>query len=251
MDGFNRGRSTKFLSIHWTNARTAILCAVVLALFPACRRDERPAPQDLGAPAAGPETPAERAPNIPADAPRIVFLGDSITAGLHLAADEAYPAVLQRLLARKGQPFALTNAGVSGATTAAGKSRADWVLAQDPAIVVIQLGANDGFRGIPLQEIDKNLRAIIQSVKNKKATPVLFGMKLPPNYGAAYVKGFEALFKQVAHDTGSEFVPFFLAGVAGHPEFNLPDGIHPNADGHKKIAANLEATMTAMLKAQR
>lgn len=198
---------------------------------------------------AGAESPSTpRAPAIPAAAPVVVFLGDSLAAGMQLAAHEAFPAVLQRTLFEADVPFRLVNAGVSGNTTAAGLGRVDWLLAQDPDVVVIELGANDGFRGLSLAATEANLRAILEKVRGHGATPLLLGMKLPPNYGVEYASGFDALYRRIAEDTGVAFVPFFMAGVAGVQEMNLSDGIHPTAAGHRKLAANLEAALLRVLR---
>lgn len=169
----------------------------------------------------------------------MVFLGDSLSAGLHLAADEAFPAVLQRQLAAEGVRFQLANAGVSGDTTAGGLRRVDWVLRQRPAFVVVELGANDGLRGVPLASIEQNLRAIIIKIKAQGARVMLLGMRLPPSAGVDYTRDFEALYARVAESEQVAFVPFFMQGVAGVPELNLPDGLHPTAEGHMRIAQTL------------
>jgi len=181
------------------------------------------------------------APTLPA--PRVLFLGDSLSAGLHLPADEAFPAVLEQRLAAAGQPFELLNAGVSGDTTAGGLARLDWLLRQNPDLVVVELGANDGLRGVSLDSVESNLRKIITRLQERDLPVLLLGMKLPPNYGATYAGGFEELYERVAADMGVHFVPFFLEGVAGDPKLNLPDGIHPTTEGHERIADNLEAIM--------
>lgn len=181
------------------------------------------------------------APSLPA--PRVLFLGDSLSAGLHLPADEAFPAVLEQRLAAAGQPFELLNAGVSGDTTAGGLARLDWLLRQDPDLVVVELGANDGLRGVSLAAVESNLRKIIARLQERDLPVLLLGMQLPPNYGATYAGGFADLYRTVADDTGVHFVPFFLEGVAGDPKLNLPDGIHPTTEGHERIADNLEALM--------
>lgn len=189
------------------------------------------------------------AAEVPLDAPVVVFLGDSLSAGMHLPAHEAFPAVLQRALATSGTPFRLVNAGVSGSTTRAGLARLAWVLKQKPAVVVIQLGANDGFRGLELDETEKNVRAMVTKALEAGARPLLLGMKLPPNYGADYTRRFEALFEAIARETKVAYVPFFMEGVAGEPALNLEDGIHPTAEGHRKLAANLRAPLVEILSA--
>jgi acyl-CoA thioesterase-1 len=205
-------------------------------------------PSDGGDPSRLAVSDAEPAPKIPANAPLVAFLGDSLSAGLHLAKDEAFPAVLQRRLAKQGLPFRLVNAGVSGSTTAAGLARVDWILDQEPDVVVVQLGANDGFRGIALETIEENLLGIVRRIAERKAKPVLLEMKLPPNYGKEYAAGFGALYARVARTTKAAFVPFFMDGVAGVADMNLPDGIHPTPEGHRRLAANLEKAVSDVLR---
>ena len=219
------------------------------ALLAACGAEPaRDLPSDGALPAAGAAARAERAPAIPANAPKVAFLGDSIAAGLHLARDEAFPAILQRRLARAGQPFHLVNAGVSGSTTAGGVARVGWILDQKPDVVVIELGANDGFRGVPLATVEESLRAIIEHVRAAGARPLLLGIRLPPNYGVDYTEGFDELYARVARDTGVAFVPFFMRGVAGVAERNLADGIHPTPEGHEMLADNVEQALSAILR---
>ncbi len=199
-------------------------------------------------PATPPRAPAPRV-QVPAGAPKVVFLGDSLSAGMQLAAHEAFPAVLERRLAGSTTPFRLVNAGVSGSTTRAGLARLDWLLQQKPAVVVIQLGANDGFRGLELDETEKNVRAMVERTQKAGARPLLLGMKLPPNYGADYTARFEALFKAIAAEAKVDYVPFFMDGVAGVPALNLEDGIHPTPEGHEKLAANLADPLRKVLQA--
>ena len=178
------------------------------------------------------------------------MLGDSLAAGLHLAKDEAFPARLQQRLATVGLPFSLMNAGVSGGTTSGGVDRVDWILSRKPDVVIIELGANDGFRGVPIDEIERNLRTLITRVRAAGATPVLLGIHLPPNYGADYVAKFGALYPRLAEQMEVAFLPRFLEGVGGVPEMNLPDGIHPTPEGHQRLADNLEPFLTQLLRAR-
>lgn len=225
-------------------SRAAVLVLAALgAPLPGCGR---------GAPdAAGPPSPAGArapAPEIPADAPLVAFLGDSIAAGLHLPKDRAFPSVLQRRLAAKGLPFRLVNAGVSGDTTSGGRERLDWILKQGPAVVVVELGANDGFRGVPVETVEENLRDILRRVAEGGAKPLLLGMRLPPNYGPSYTGAFREAFARVADDTDCAFVPFFMEGVAGRLDRNLPDAIHPTAEGHEILADNVEPALRELLE---
>jgi acyl-CoA thioesterase-1 len=169
----------------------------------------------------------------------IVALGDSLTAGLGVAADEAYPARLQARLTREGYAYRVVNAGVSGDTTAGGLRRVDWILRAKPEIVIVALGANDGLRAQSPQAMRENLTAIIKRLQAAGARVLLAGMRLPPNYGAEYTKEFQAVFPDVARSTAVAFMPFLLDGVAADPRLNQPDGIHPTAAGQQVIADRL------------
>jgi acyl-CoA thioesterase-1 len=181
----------------------------------------------------------------------IAALGDSLTAGLGVAPDEAWPALLDARLQREGLPYRMVNAGVSGDTSAGGLARLDWVLRNDPAIVIVALGANDGLRGQPITALRSNLRAIVDRLKKRKVKVLLAGMRLPPNYGAAYTRDFAAVFADVARQTGVPLVPFLLDGVAANASLNLTDGIHPNAAGHRIIAERLWPHLRPLLTAPR
>jgi acyl-CoA thioesterase-1 len=181
------------------------------------------------------------------DRPRIVAFGDSLTAGLGVAAEEAYPARLQRRLEEQGLRFRVINAGVSGDTTAGGLRRVDWVLKSRPDLVILELGANDGLRGLNIQETRANLGRIIQRCQEASVTVVLAGMKLPPNYGADYTKGFEAIYPALAKQYRLTLIPFFLDGVAGSAALNQADGIHPTGEGYRIIADKVLATVKPLL----
>jgi acyl-CoA thioesterase-1 len=169
----------------------------------------------------------------------IVALGDSLTAGLGVAADEAYPALLETRLAREGYAYRVVNAGVSGDTTAGGLRRVDWVLRAKPEIAIVALGANDGLRAQNPQAMRENLTAIVKRLQAAGARVLLVGMRLPPNYGADYTTEFQAVFPEVARSTGAAFMPFLLDGVAADTRLNQPDGIHPTAAGYQVIADRL------------
>lgn len=179
--------------------------------------------------------------------PRVVFLGDSLTAGLHLPSDQAYPAVLERRLAARGVPIALVNAGISGDTTAGGLARLDWLLKQEPDLLVVALGVNDGLRGQPVTSIEQNLRAICERALASGTRVCLLGMRLPPNYGFEYTSEFAALFDRVAAQLELPYLPFYIEGVGGHAELLLEDGLHPTAEGHERIASNLEPLLVELL----
>jgi acyl-CoA thioesterase I len=166
----------------------------------------------------------------------IVALGDSLTAGLGVGADEAYPALLEARLRREGFEYRVVNAGVSGDTSAGGLRRLDWVLRARPEVVIVALGANDGLRGQSPDALRDNLTRIIQRVRAAGARVLLAGMRVPPNYGADYADAFAGVYPVVARATGVPLAPFLLHGVAGSPGLNQADGIHPTAAGQRVIA---------------
>jgi acyl-CoA thioesterase-1 len=170
----------------------------------------------------------------------IVFLGDSLTAGYGLAEEQAFPALLGDRLEERGIEARIVNAGVSGDTTAGGLARLDWLLSQSPDVLVVGLGGNDGLRGLEIDEMRNNLRAIVKRARERGASVLLLGMKIPPNYGQEYTTRFERVYREVATELDVPLVPFLLEGVGGVPELNLPDGIHPNAEGQRRLADNVE-----------
>lgn len=180
--------------------------------------------------------------------PVIVALGDSITSGLGVAADEAYPALLEVRLRRDGYAYRVVNAGVSGDTTAGGLRRVDWVLRAQPEIVIVALGANDGLRGQPPQTTRANLEAIVMRLQTAGTRVLLAGMRMPPNYGAEFTREFEAVFPAVARRANVALIPFLLDGVAADPTLNQADGLHPNAAGHRLIADRLWPHLRPLLK---
>src|SRR5688572_6029706 len=186
--------------------------------------------------------PARSAPR-----PRVVFLGDSLTAGYGLARHEAVPFLIQARLDAAGYDYEVVNAGVSGDTSAGGLSRLDWSLDGDVRVLVVELGANDGLRGLPVAAMKNNLDQIIRRAKARGITVLLTGMEAPPNYGAAYTAEFRRVFSDLASQHKVPFVPFFLQGVAGIPSLNIPDGIHPNATGARIVEANLWRALQPLL----
>jgi acyl-CoA thioesterase-1 len=167
--------------------------------------------------------------------PRIVFLGDSLTAGYGLAKEESVPALVETRLRSEGYPYDVVNAGVSGDTSAGGLSRLDWSLEGDVRVLVIELGANDGLRGLPVAGMKRNLTEIITRAQSRGIKVVLTGMEAPPNFGAAYTAEFRQVYRDLAKLPNVIFMPFFLDGVAGIPHLNIADGIHPNAEGARII----------------
>ena len=182
--------------------------------------------------------------NTPAETQKgstILFFGDSLTAGMGLDPNLAFPALIGERLDSLGYSFEVVNAGLSGETTASGRNRLDWVLRQPVDIFVLELGANDGLRGIPLEETRKNLEAMILMVQDKfpRARIVLAGMQLPPNMGPEYTASFRKIFPSLAEKHQVLLIPFLLDGVGGIPELNQEDGIHPTAEGHQILAENV------------
>ena len=178
----------------------------------------------------------------------VAVLGDSLTAGLGVTADEAFPARLQARLRAEGYDYRVVNAGVSGDTTAGGLRRVDWVLRAKPDVVIVALGANDGLRGLSPQAMRANLEAIIERLQAAGARVLLAGMRLPPNYGAEYTKEFEAVFPDVARRAKVALMPFLLNGVAADPRLNQPDGIHPTAAGQQLIADRVWPYLRPLLR---
>ena len=168
----------------------------------------------------------------------ILFFGNSITAGYQLDMDQAFPAIIQKKLDSLGFNYKAINAGLSGETSAGGKSRIEWVLKTRPDIFFLELGANDGLRGLPLDETYKNLQDIIDAVKkeNPAVKIIIAGMMVPPNLGDDYTAEFKDLFPTLAEENDAIYIPFLLEGVAGNPELNLRDGIHPTPEGHEIVA---------------
>lgn len=166
----------------------------------------------------------------------ILFLGDSLTEGYQLSKDEAYPAVIERQLQKTHKGIKIINGGVSGATSASGLKRMDWYLKAKPDIMVLALGANDGLRGMKVDQTEKNLASVIEKAQERGITVILAGMKMPTNMGEPYRTNFENIFPKLAKKYSLKLVPFILEGVGGKPELNLPDGIHPNPKGHEVMA---------------
>lgn len=174
--------------------------------------------------------------HLPAHAKTILFLGDSLTEGYQLSKAEAYPALIEKTLKPRFPQIKVINGGVSGATTASGPKRLDWYFKAKPDIIVLALGANDGLRGLTVEQAEKNLTDVITKSQEKGIKVVLAGMKIPSNYGADYRTNFEKIYERLAKKYKLTLIPFLLEGVAAEPSLNLPDGIHPNAKGHEIMA---------------
>jgi len=179
----------------------------------------------------------------------IVFFGDSLTAGYGLDSEEAFPAVVQQIIDSLSLNYTVVNAGLSGETTASGRNRLDWVLNQKTDVFILELGANDGLRGIPLNETRQNLQEIVDSVreKNPDTVIILAGMQIPPNMGQEYTKEFRRIFPELAEKNETYIIPFLLDHVAGIPELNQEDGIHPTVEGQKIVANNVWEVLEPVL----
>ena len=182
-----------------------------------------------------------------ADEPRIVVLGDSLTAGFGLAQEDAFPARLEAALRAKGHQWQVIDAGISGDTSAGGVARLDWVLADRPDIVIVELGANDGLRGLPTDRMEVNLDAILARTVESGASTLLAGMRAPANFGAEYAAAFRAVYERLAARHRVAFYPFFLEGIAMEPALNQPDGIHPNAAGVAEIVRRILPHVVALI----
>ena len=171
----------------------------------------------------------------------IIFFGNSLTAGYGLEPEQAFPALVQNMIDSLDLNYTVVNAGLSGETTASGRNRVDWVLKQNVDVFILELGANDGLRGIDTDETYQNLEAIVKSVreKNEDVKIVLAGMMVPPNMGQDYGAAFQKIFPSIAEKHSLSLIPFLLQGVGGQEDLNLPDGIHPNVEGHKIVAGNV------------
>ncbi len=225
-----------------------VLGLFVLASFPACRQEGS---SRAARPEAGSEASAASGANRGAKPgrPRIVALGDSLTAGLGLQKTEAYPAVLQQRLDDAGSRFEVVNAGVSGDTSAGGLSRLDWSLDGDVRILIVALGGNDGLRGLPPDEMKRNLAGIIRRARERQVAVLLAGMETPTNMGPEYQRRFHDVFPALARDHKVVFLPFLLEGVAGRPNLNQSDGIHPTAEGARLVADHVWRVLEPMLTA--
>jgi len=186
-----------------------------------------------------------------AQTPRtVLFLGDSITTGLGIEPSEAFPSLIQKKIDAQGWNFKVINAGQSGDTSAGGLGRIDWLLRNKVDVLVLELGANDGLRGLPVEVTRKNLQAIIDRTRARypAVKVVIAGMVVPTNMGGDYGREFQATFPDLAKKNKAALIPFILEGVGGRRELNLPDGIHPTAKGHQIVAANVWKVLGPVLK---
>jgi acyl-CoA thioesterase-1 len=202
---------------------------------------------DAPAAARPPAPPPAPDPDGPPARPKIVALGDSLTAGLGLVESQSYPALLQKKLDAEGYEFEVVNAGVSGDTSAGGLRRLDWALEGDVRVLVVALGANDGLRGLSVEQMKENLSAIIQRARARGITVILAGMEAPPNYGPEYTRAFRQAYRDVAQKERVLFIPFLLDNVAGQSHLNQSDAIHPNPQGTAIVAETVWSVLRPML----
>ncbi len=219
-----------------------------LLVTAACGGGSTSAP-DRRAPPPPATVATESAPRPVADSrPRIVCLGDSLTAGLGLSPDEAYPSLLQRKIDTEALGFEVVNAGVSGDTSAGGLSRLNWSLDGDVRVLVVALGGNDALRGLPVAELRRNLSTIIETAQARGMRVILAGMEAPPNFGQGYIVDFHQAYPELAKKYNVPLVPFLLEGVAGVEALNQRDGIHPTAEGARRVADNIWSVLRPTLK---
>ena len=192
-------------------------------------------------PAASPTAPP------PAEVPVVLCLGDSLTAGFGLPQDQSYPSLLQQRLRDGGYPHRVVNAGVSGDTSAGGLARLDWLLRQRVDVMILALGGNDGLRALSTQALESNLSQIIERAQARGIRILLAGMRMPANYGADYQRRFAAVYPALAKRHGVSLLPFLLEGVAGDTSLNQPDGIHPTAEGARKVSETVWNSLKPLL----
>ncbi len=207
-----------------------------------------PSPEEAGPSSAEATDSARVSPA--ADAPVVLFFGNSLTAGLGVLPEHAFPALIQQKIDSAGYPFRVRSAGVSGETSADGVRRIGWVLRGPVRVLVLELGANDALRGLPVARMETNLQAIIDSTRARypDAAVVLAGMLAPPNLGAAYGTRFRDAFHELARRNDAALIPFLLQDVAAHPELNQGDGLHPTAEGHRIVAENVWRVLEPVLR---
>jgi acyl-CoA thioesterase-1 len=226
----------------------ATACIVACLLLAACNRGSTPpAERSAASGSAASATPTSAGES---GQPKIVVLGDSLSAGYGLLEMQAFPALLQARINEDGYKWEVVNAGISGDTSASGLQRVDWALDQgDVRILILELGANDGLRGLPVSQMKKNLAGIIEAAQAKGASVMLAGMEAPPNFGPEYTVSFRQVYRDLAKEYKVTFLPFLLDKVAGNPSLNQSDGIHPNIDGTVIVADTVWNMLKPMIDA--
>jgi len=225
--------------------RSRLLLVVLAAIALACGQPETPDTARAAEPA-----PAKAASRSDGESFRIVFLGDSLSAGYGLPESQAFPFLVEERLRQQGHAVDVLNAGVSGDTTAGGLSRLDWVLRSEPQLLVIELGGNDALRGQPLENTERNLREIVRRGRAAGARVLLLGMDVPTNYGPDYAEGFAELYGRISEEEDVPVVPGFIREVALDPSLMMADGLHPTAEGHRKLADSLTEAIAPLVQLQ-
>lgn len=235
MESVSNKFKKRLFILQTVSMRLPLICFSLLFFLAGCGNNDKDTGKTAGQPSAQ-DKPAQ-----PAVKRTILFFGNSLTAGYGLDPSEAFPALIQNKIDSLGLPYKVINGGVSGETSAGGNSRIDFVLRQPIDVFVLELGANDGLRGIPVDETRKNLQSIIDKVKAKYPTAklVLAGMQIPPNMGQQYASAFRDLYPALAKQNNMTLIPFLLEGVGGEARLNLQDGIHPTAEGHRILMENV------------
>jgi acyl-CoA thioesterase-1 len=235
MESVSNKFKKRLFILQTVSMRLPLICFSLLFFLAGCGNNDKDTGKTAGQPSAQ-DKPAQTAARR-----TILFFGNSLTAGYGLDPSEAFPALIQNRIDSLGLPYKVINGGVSGETSAGGNSRIDFVLRQPIDVFVLELGANDGLRGIPVDETRKNLQSIIDKVKAKypNAKLVLAGMQIPPNMGQQYASAFRDLYPALAKENNMTLIPFLLEGVGGEARLNLQDGIHPTAEGHGILMENV------------
>ena len=226
----------------WEHAfRMIPRCVAMIGVLAGVSACERAGEEPRAAPVAA-ATGAER--------PTVLFVGTSLTAGYGVEPEESYPALLQEKIDSAGLNYRVVNAGVSGQTSAGARSGIDWLLRQPVSVLVVETGANDGLRGLPPDSLRANIQAILDRARELRPAPrlVLIGMRIPPNYGQSYSRQFEAVFPELARANDAELVPFLLEGVGGVAALNQPDGVHPTAQGQRRMAETVWRVLEPVLR---
>ncbi len=226
--------------------KSVILISISLSLLVACSQNTKKGESSTEKSEVAKEAKSKEADKI------IMFFGNSITAGYGVSTDKAFPALIQVIVDSLGYPYKVVNAGLSGETSAGGLNRIDWVLRTVPDVFILELGGNDGLRGLKLSETQKNLSGIIEKVEavNPEVKIVLAGMEVPPNLGQDYTAEFREMYRKLAGMHDVVFIPFILEGVGGEEDLNQSDGIHPNAEGHKVVAKSVWEFLYPLLSKQ-
>jgi acyl-CoA thioesterase-1 len=228
---------------------------ICFAILVSCARESAPPPSASAS--ARPSASAPSSDSAPVNSselrrdklsPRIVFLGDSLTAGFGLSSDKSFPSLIGNKLKDKGLDYEVVNAGVSGDTSAGGVRRLDWSLDGDTRVLIVALGANDGLRGLPVDDMKKNIAAVLDLARTRGIPVILAGMEAPPNNGVDYTKAFRDVYADLAKEYKVRLIPFLLQGVAGDASLNQADGIHPNIRGAEIVADLVWAELEPMVR---